>query len=178
MGEGQSRCFRGAFVVADRSDDDGGLDATVAATIASLVSCGAETRGEFSDVSPDARLAGMLAGLFRTSALVEQCERFRVDCTVSTLHIRFGGGGALRDAGYPWDAVAAKAALSVVAELGVTGEVEYANFDSSEPLFVRWVLDGGLLAESLDVLCTPPERQIPLATYEKTLVGRQRYLWS
>ncbi|MDA3635202.1 MULTISPECIES: hypothetical protein [Rhodococcus] len=97
---------------------------------------------------------------------------------MSTLHIRFGGGGALRDAGYPWDAVAAKAALSVVAELGVTGEVEYANFDSSEPLFVRWVLDGGLLAESLDVLCTPPERQIPLATYEKTLVGRQRYLWS
>nr|WP_218679895.1 hypothetical protein [Rhodococcus qingshengii] len=145
MGEGQSRCFRGAFVVADRSDDDGGLDATVAATIASLALCGAETRGAFSDVSPDARLAGMLAGLFRTSALAEQCEHFRVDGTVSTLHIRFGGGGALRDAGYPWDAVAAETALSVVAELGVTGEVEYANFDSSEPLFVRWVLDGGLV---------------------------------
>jgi hypothetical protein len=28
------------------------------------------------------------------------------------------------------------------------------------------------------VLCTPPERQIPLATYERFLGGRQGYLWS
>ena len=28
------------------------------------------------------------------------------------------------------------------------------------------------------MLCTPPERQIPLATYERFLGGRQGHLWS